>query len=514
MTRHAPPAQPSHSSSVTLAPDEAYKQAVAAYIAGNWQDAEKIARAITGTTQAHLPARNLLGIICARSRRLDEAEAIFADIVLSYPDHTEAHNNRGNVLKELTRFDEALASYDRALALKHDYAGAHNNRGVALHALGRYDESLASHDRAIALQPNYVDAHNNRGNTLKALGRYDEALAGYDRALALQPDYAEAHWNKSLISLATGDYEDGWTRYEWRWKRMAPAAARASANPRWRGDASVAGKRVLLWGEQGFGDQIQFARYATMVGNLGATVILEVGDAVAPLLEGLPGVARVVPRKAALRDDEFDCHCPLMSLPLAFGTTLQTVPSASSYLAPPRTRKGHWTELGAARRPRVGIAWSGSRTHVNDRNRSIPLAQWRSLIDVPVEWISLQKDVREADLETLRTLPNVRHFGERIQDFADTAALCAQCDLVISVDTSVVHLAGAMGRPVWVLLPFCADWRWLVDRDDSPWYPSARLYRQQRIGDWDAVMTDVNRDLLASLAGMALPTTHPPLTER
>lgn len=500
MTRHPQPAPP-----MTLTPGEAYKRAAAAYVAGNWRHAEELARTIIGANKSHLPSRNLLGIICACSQRVEEAAAIFSDIVLLHPGHAEAHNNLGNALKELARFDEALASYDRALSLTRDYAEAHNNRGVVLQALGRHDESLASLDHALALKPDYAEAHNNRGNTLKALGRHDETLACYDRAIALKPDHADAHWNKSLAVLATGNWAEGWPLYEWRWRRTAAAAPRASANPHWRGDASIAGKRVLLWGEQGLGDQLQFARFAPMVANLGASVILEVDGALVPLLEGLQGVDRVVARKTALPDGEFDYHCPLMSLPLAFGLTLETLPPSPAYVPAPGTSQDHWTRLGAVRRRRVGIAWSGSRTHANDRNRSIPLATWRSLIDVPVDWISLQKDVRDADLATLDALPAVRHFGDRIEDFTDTAALCAQCDLVISVDTSVVHLAGAMGRPTWVLLPFAADWRWLLGRDDSPWYPSVRLYRQGHIGDWDGAMARVKRDLLAALPATGLP---------
>jgi tetratricopeptide (TPR) repeat protein len=408
-------------------------------------------------------------------------------------DAAPVHNNRGNAMRELGRHQEALAAFDRALALKPDYAEAHNNRGNALLELNRLAEAVADYDRALALKPDFADALVNRGSALHHLGRNDEALASFNRAIALNPELAEAHWNKSLTCLSLGDFERGWQGYEWRWKRDGEFKPRGFTQPQWRGE-DLHGRTILLHAEQGFGDTIQFIRYLPMVIANGGKVVLEIPDDLRPLIGRMDGVTAIVRRGDPL--PPFDVHCPLMSLAGAFGTTLDTIPAPVPYLHAPAERISSWRiRLASTTAPRVGLVWSGKPTHKNDRNRSIPLTLLASLLRTPgVTFVSLQKDTRDADRPALGKLPLLR-LDDALADFADTAAAIAALDLVIAVDTAVAHLTGAMSKPLWLLLPAIGDWRWLNGRADSPWYPSARLFRQPRIGDWPGALAGVAREL-------------------
>jgi tetratricopeptide (TPR) repeat protein len=408
-------------------------------------------------------------------------------------DAAPIHNNRGNALRELGRHQESLAAFDRAIALKPDYAEAYNNRGNALLELNRLAEAVAGYDRALVLKPDFADALVNRGSALHHLGRNDEALASFDRAIALDPELAEAHWNKALSCLSLGDFERGWQGYEWRWKRDSELKARDFAQPQWRGE-DLHGKTVLLHAEQGFGDTIQMIRYLPMVIAKDGKVVLEIPDDLRPLIGRVDGVTAIVRRGEPL--PPFDVHCPLMSLPLASGTTLDTIPAPVPYLQAPAERVSSWRiRLAGTKAPRVGLVWSGKPTHKNDRNRSIPLALLVPLLQTPrVTFVSLQKDTREADRVALGSVP-LLCLDDALSDFADTAAVIAALDLVIAVDTAVAHLAGALGKPLWLLLPAIGDWRWLQSRADSPWYPSARLFRQPQIGDWPGALADVAREL-------------------
>ena len=415
------------------------------------------------------------------------------------PDAAPLYNNRGNALRELGRHAEAVESLDRAIALSSGYAEAYNSRGNALLELNRPAEALADYDRALVLKEDFVDALVNRGSALRYLDRDAEALASFDRAIALSPQLAEAHWNKALLHLSRGDFAKGWPGYEWRWRRADAEGVRNFKQPQWRGE-DIAGKTILLHAEQGFGDSIQFVRYVPMVAARGARVILEAPDALKPLLAGVEGIASLVSRGAML--PRFDLHCPLMSLPLAFGTTLETVPAAVPYLHVPEERAALWrARLARLARPRIGLAWSGKPTHKNDHNRTIALARLAPLLSLPgMSFVSLQREYREGDRDALARWPNLKRLDGAIADFADTAAIVGELDLTVSVDTSVAHLAGALGRPVFILLSQVQDWRWLIGRSTSPWYPTARLFRQPSIGDWDGAIAAAVRavaDLLA-----------------
>jgi hypothetical protein len=362
--------------------------------------------------------------------------------------------------------------------------------------LGRLEEALESYARARAIKPDYAEALYNQGNALVMLGRHREALASYERALAIKPDHAEAQWNQGLARLRLGDFRAGWKQYEWRWQRPdGVKSQRSFAQPVWTGQQSLQGKTILLHAEQGLGDTIQFVRYATLVARRGAKVMLEVQRTLKGLLARVEGVAGIVGRGEEL--PAFDLHCPLLSLPLAFGTELSSIPASVPYLAATDDRIETWSaRLPPRKGLRVGIAWSGNAKHKDDRNRSIALARLAHLFAAPgVQFVSLQKDARDGEAEVLRDIPGFLDLGPELKDFADTAALISLIDLVISVDTSTAHLAGAMGKPVWVLLPFSPDWRWLLEREDSPWYPTARLFRQPMIGDWESVIGRMRREL-------------------
>jgi tetratricopeptide (TPR) repeat protein len=445
---------------------------------------------------AHSEALNNRGMALIKLSRPAAAVAAFEQLLALSPRHLEAKVNRANALLELDRVDEAIAAYEAVIALQPGHAGAHFNRGNALAERHRLPEAIAAYDRAIGLAPGYAKAHNNRGLALRALNRPEEALASYGRAIAIDKDFAEAHLNAAHVLLSLGDFTRGFAAYEWRWKIESTAAhRRAFRQSLWLGAAPIGGKTILLHAEQGLGDTIQFARYAKLLARAGATVVLEVAPTLKQLMSGMDGAARVVATGEAL--PVFDLHCPLASLPLAFKTEPASIPAEIPYLAASPERMDKWRpRIDVLARPRIALAWSGNAAHANDRNRSIPLARLEPLWSLEgASFISVQRDVREADAGVLSGAARLVHVGDELSDFADTAAVLALADLVISVDSAVAHLAGAMGRPVWILLPCSPDWRWMLAREDSPWYPTARLFRQPAIGDWESVLERVRQEL-------------------
>ena len=458
----------------------------------------------------HAEAYNNRGVTCKRLGRWQDALADYDAAIRIRADYAEAWNNRGNALHELRRWREALTSFERALALRADYADAEGNRGTTLHELGEWEEALASYAGALALRPADPLVLVNRGTTLQALRRHDEAIASYREALAIDPGYADAHWNLALYRLLHGNYAQGWAGYEWRLKRREKRSAQTTpprhyTGPRWRGDTALQGRTILLHCEQGYGDAIQFCRYVRQVSDLGAHIILEAPRALLALLRSLEGstqrgqgVQGVQWVESGTALPPYDCHCPLMSLPLAFKTEINTIPAPRRYLQSNPATLNAWRErLGIASGLHIGLVWSGSMHHQNDHQRSIALAELLAGLPAGFQYVSLQKELHAADVATLHAHPELLHFGDALADFADTAALCDLMDVVISVDTSVAHLAGALGRPVWVLLAEPPEWRWLLERQDSPWYPSARLFRQPQRGDWQGVLAEVSAALLS-----------------
>ncbi|MCC6207803.1 MAG: hypothetical protein IT488_06595, partial [Gammaproteobacteria bacterium] len=382
----------------------------------------------------------------------------------------------------------------RALSLKTDNPDAFCNRGITLRSLNRLPESLVAFNHALELRPDYTEAYIERSMLMMHMRHFEQAYADIDRALTLEPGYPEAHFCEAIYRLVNAEFDRGWEEYEWRWKVKEAGGARAFTQPLWLGRDNIAGKTILLYSEQGYGDTIQFSRYTSLVAALGARVILEVQAPLRPLMARIQGAEQVIATGDPL--PAFNYQCPLMSLPLAFRTGLETIPAATSYLSADPSRVAAWrTRLGQTEKPRIGIAWSGRPAFRNDHNRSVRLNELLPLLRDTATFISLQKELREYDREILAAHPQILHVGEELNDYDDTAALIECLDLVISVDTSVAHLAGALGKPTWILLPFNPDWRWLLDREDSPWYPATRLYRQPRPGDWESVIARIAAEL-------------------
>jgi tetratricopeptide (TPR) repeat protein len=433
----------------------------------------------------------------ATARNFQRAIQFYDQAIAADPSRAETYYKRANALKDLGQFDAAIRGYRQALEHRPDYAHAYCNLGFVEHRLGQLDAALASYDRAIALEPGDAFGHYNRALLMQDCCRWDESLASYDRAVGANPQFADAQYNRALNQLFVGDFEAGWRNFEWRWKnaqRLNIGQERDFKQPLWLGQEVVQGKRVLLHSEQGLGDTIQFCRYASRVAALGATVTLEVPAPLLDVLGAVEGVSQTLARGDAL--PPFDYHCPLMSLPLAFKTTLDTIPAPPKYLHSEPTKVAEWRALlGERTRARIGLVWSGNPKNIIDQRRSIPLAQWVTHLPSEYQYFQLQTQVREADMQALDSSESIFSFEDDLLDFANTAALCDCMDLVLSVDTSLAHLSGALGVRTWVLLARAADWRWLRDRDDSPWYPSVKLYRQTTVGDWDAVFARVAADL-------------------
>jgi tetratricopeptide (TPR) repeat protein len=478
-------------------------------------------------------ARNNRGNALLALKRFDAAIAEYQKAVAINPRYAEAHYHWGHALQQLERHGDAIQQYERALALRSNYPEAHNNIGNALLSLGRAEEAIGRYERALAVSPGYAEAHINLASTLMLLNRAPEAVARsealirlrpdfaeahtvlgraflalnraeaalefFERAGAIKPDYAETHWYAGQARLLLGDFEMGWRQWERR-LLMPSAHLPQFSRPQWSGAEDLAGKTILLYAEpgEGFGDTIQFVRYVPLVARRGARVVLQVQAALAPLLRGLEGVSALCFPGETLPD--FDLHSPLMSLPFAFGTTMASIP-ALPYLSPPTAKVAEWRAiLGESSVPRIGVAWSGRPRQGQFRNRALPLQLLAPMLEMRgVRFVAIQKDLREGDTEILRSLDQVQSVGGRLADFADAAAAISLLDLVITVDTSVAHLAGALGKPVWIMLQFAADWRWLTGRDDNPWYPSARLFRQPAIGDWESVAAQARSALQAAL---------------
>ena len=428
--------------------------------------------------------------------RPQDALACFDAVLARNPRHGDARLNRGGALAGLGRTAEALADFDAALALMPGHPGALYNRGNALLDLGRYDEAIAAFDRALAAVPGHLNAWNNRGRALQALNRHADAIGSFDKAIALQKDFADAHFNRALSLLTLGDLSRGFAQYEWRWRRTGMRDTRRGyGKPLWLGEYPPARKTILLTAEQGLGDTIQFARYVPLVAQSGARVLLEVPPELKTLLAGLAGVASCHARGDPL--PAYDVHCPLGNLPLALKTEPATIPAGIPYLHADEAHLAKWRpRIEGLPGKRIALAWAGNASHANDRNRSVDLALLEPLLALEgISFLSIQRELRGDDAERLARHANVSHLGGDLSDMADTAALLTLADLTISVDTSVGHLAGSLGRPVWVMLPFAPDWRWTLTGAASPWYPQARLFRQPTLGDWPSVIATLRAEL-------------------
>jgi tetratricopeptide (TPR) repeat protein len=449
-------------------------------------------------------AHSNLGAALQQQGQSEEATACCRRAIALQPGHAEAHNNLGNVLKQRGRLDEAIVCYRRALKSRPDFAEGYYNLAVTFHERGELEEAATCYRQALALHADNAVAYNNLGNIRREQGKLDEAAACYRQALALTtPNVAEARWNLSLILLLTGDFERGWPEYEWRWqshewhRQCHELPPREFSQPLWDG-ADLEGKTILIHAEQGLGDTIQFVRYVPLVKQRGANVVLECQQQLLPLLSGFP-VDQLVGRSA--EPPEFDVRVPLLSLPGIFQTRLDDIPANVPYLFAAQRLIERWRErLQPLAGLRIGIAWQGNPAFYGDRGRSIPLAHFAPLAQLPgVSLISLQKGTGSQQLAHVHDRFPVVDLGDELDQasgpFMDTAAIMMSLDLVITSDTAVAHLAGALGVPVWVALPLVSDWRWLLDRSESPWYPTMRLFRQKKPGDWTGVFEEIQAAL-------------------
>ena len=467
---------------------------------GQIGDAEVCCRRAVEIKPDFADAHSKLGNALQEQGRFADAEASYRRAIEIKPDFAVAYTNLGNTLREQDRLTEAEASHRRALEVKPDFAEAHGNLGVTLQEQGRLAEAEASYRRALAIRPDYPEAHNSMGVALNDLGRLDEAIVSFDRALAVKPEQTEFVWNRALAYLLKGDLRRGFKEYECR-ENLPEMKTWHFRQPVWDG-SRIEGKTLLVHAEQGFGDAIQFARYLPFVTHAsGAAIVLECQPELTSLFRSLKGVNRIVARGEPLPD--FDFHIPLLSLPRIAGTTLETIPFAWPYLAAP-PKAGFPVHKPEGTRLSVGIAWAGRPAHKRDRNRnrSMDFTHFLPLADFPgVTLYSIQKGERADDRLTVAGGDRVRDLREAIGDFGDSAGVLTQLDLVVTVDSAPAHLAGALGIPVWVLLPFTKDWRWLLDREESPWYPTMRLFRQSEPGDWDGVFERVRIALGELLEG-------------
>ena len=446
---------------------------------------------------------NLLGVTLAEDGRPAEAISQFDNAIRTAPDLMDAWWNRGLTLSDLGLLPAALESFERTVTHRPGNSTGLVMLGVTLARMGRFDDALLAYDRVLALTGMTADLASNRGIALAGAGRTDAAMASFNLALSLDPDLADAKANKSYLSMLLGDFPTGTRLFEWRWRSGRLTPKRAWTRPLWLGESCLVGKTLLLHDEQGFGDTLQFCRYAMRAEQAGAQVILMVEAPLATLMRTLPGVSRVL--TFADETPDHDLQCPLMSLPLAFGTTLDTIPANIPYLHADPARVGAWrSRLADLPGSRIGLVWAGSSrmgqavSVATDQRRSVRLSALAPLASVPgCSFVSLQVGPPGREARSPPAGMILRDPTSELLDFAETAALVANLDLVISVDTAVVHLAGAMGKPVWLLNRFDTCWRWLLNRDDSPWYPSLRQFRQPRSGDWDTVIRGVRDALLA-----------------
>ena len=441
-----------------------------------------------------------LGNLFHGKRQPDEALVYYRRATEINPEYAGAYYNIGVILQEKEQTNDAISAYKKAIQLNPDYADAYHDLGYALQMEGELDEAVRCYQKALQLKPELVDAYNNLGRALQGRGQFDDALIYYQKALQLNPAYPDAHWNIALINLLKGNYIEGWKGYEWRW-RLESVCRRSFPKPLW--DVSeIQGCTILLNTEQGFGDTIQFIRYASVVAQRGARVLVECQRELAALLRNVEGVSEVISKGEQLL--EFDVHYPLLSLPLVFATTLETIPAEIPYLAVDPMVVKNWSDKIRQNdaRLRIGLAWSGNPKNINLRYKSCSLDTFAPLaVFKDVTFYSLQKGEAATQIKNPPEGMEVIDYTEDIHDFLDTAGLIENLDLVISVDTSVAHLAGALGKPIWTLIPFSPDWRWMLNREDSPWYPTMRLFRQPSPGDWESVIHQIAGEL-KDLAGL------------
>ena len=500
------------------------RQAMAFHSQGHIEGARALYKRILGIAPTHFDATHLLGVTYAQTGEHDKALQLFSKALSIQPGHPEALFNRGTLyqrqhataeaiadftrvidevpghqgalnnrsvcLEAANRFDEALADSDRLVALDPDNAVFWNNRGKLLGAMLDFEAALACLDKAVTLKPDYAEALNNRAGIYAEFHFFEEAMVDYDRALQIKPDFHDVNFSKALTLLLGGDYANGWPLYEFRWHLThRKAQATLFDSPPWLGDSTIVGKTILVHSEQGLGDTIQFSRYLPLLRDRNANVIVRAQPLVRELLSSLDGISEIFSPDDELPD--WDFHCPMMSLPLAFGTTLETIPFPDPYLSVDKQLVKSWERrLGSTKKPRIAIAWRGNPENTNDRKRSIRLAEIHHLLNDSFDWICLHPDCTDEEAGMVNSSMHLIAPLNEATNLTDAAAICMIADAVITVDTSIAHIAGALGQPTFVMLPFHPDHRWLLNRTDSPWYNAIRLFRQNSDRAWHPVVED------------------------
>jgi Tfp pilus assembly protein PilF len=465
---------------------------------GNLAGAREFFRAITQAEPSFAQAWYLLGAVNQLQGNIPESMANYERVIRLDPNHVEALNNLGVALQSRGMVAEAAACLRIALGIKPDYAEAHSNLGNALKDQGNLDAAVACYQRAIQIDPSFFDAHNNLGNGLRAQGHLASSVSCYEQALRLKPEDPQIHLSRALSWLQMGDFKRGWAEYEWR-LQCKEYAIPAFEKPLWDG-RSLSGRTILLYADHGLGDTLQFIRYAPLVRERGGRVIVACQKKIARLIASCAGVEQIVVEGSPI--PEFAVYAPLMSLPMIFGTTLSSVPANVPYLSADANEIIRWrAELGSSGGFKIGVIWQGNPQHRRDRERSFRLAELETLAQTPgVSLLSLQGIHGLEQLKDVERHFTVTSLGERMSDFMDIAAVMHSLDLVIAADTSLAHLAGALGVPVWVAVSFAPDWRWLQNRSDSPWYPSMRLFRQEKWAEWDAVFQRMTDELRVTMS--------------
>jgi tetratricopeptide (TPR) repeat protein len=442
-------------------------------------------------------AHYCLAVTLQEMGRFNDALNSYTKVLQINPNHADTYNNMGSILQETGQLDEAVNYYQKALSINPTLFMAYNNLGNALMEKGQFDDAVAHYQKAVGLNPDFAGGYCNLGVALQNKQDINEAVYAYQKAIRLDPDYIDAHWNLSLAFLLSGRFREGWKEYEWRLKKKDHIYyGRKFSHTLWDGVSDISGLTILLHAEQGLGDTIQFIRYAPLVAQRGARVVVECQKELKALLHNAGGIHYVVAYGEQL--PEFDMHCPLLSLPLLFDTTLETIPAGIPYLNAGTLLRESWRAKVQHdnSRQKIGLVWAGNLTNTKGRYRSCLLETFSPLASIDdTTFYSLQKGEASEQAKTPPKGMKLVDYTEEIHDFSDTAAFMQNLDLIISVDTAAAHLAGAVGRPVWTLLPFNPDWRWMLHREDSPWYPTMRLFRQPSFGDWESVMAGVAGEL-------------------
>lgn len=467
-----------------------FNEAIKFHQTGKLNEAKELYEKILKINPNHSDALHLLGLIFNSLNQKDKAVE-FITKAISILKYEVYYFNLATVFQEQNKIEEAIDMYEKAISINPNYEKAYYNLGRAFQEQNKLHKAITMYEKAISINFNYYGAYNNLSILYRAQNRLDEAIVMHEKAIAINPNYAEAHyWNKSLIYLSKGDLKEGFELYECRWQQDVSLLKRNFTQPLWLGKDSLNGKTILVHSEQGLGDTLQFCRYIPMVVKLNVKVIFEVEKPLLPLLKQIEGVVEFIIKGETL--PSFDYHCPLLSLPHAFNTTLETIPPVLSNIKISEDKINYWKEkLKNISKPKIGLVWNGNPEHKNDHNRSLSLDKLINFLPKEFEYISLQKEIRTEDKSVLEN-SNISFFGNELNDFEDTSALIQNVDLVVSVDTSVAHLAGTLNKKTFVLLPFSPDWRWMLNRDDSPWYPSVKLFRQKEIANWDSVLKELN----------------------